>query len=119
MLPQFEMDKVSVIIKASLDTMIGGNIYEKWLVDGWTEQAVESVLGSLTKNDNTFKYIVTCVIMQKRGYGADLHTASSCSWDNPTDAYGSCIVRWENETMYCSVSVHGLRHECKRQLSAS
>lgn len=48
--------------------------------------------------------IVKCVIMQKCGAG--YHAASSCYWDNRTD--GSCTVRWENETMYISVSVFGL-----------
>ena len=55
----------------------------------WTNGVVESCLASLTKLQKPFKYIVTCVIMQKNGAG--LHTASSCYWDNSTD--GSCTVR--------------------------
>jgi len=101
---QFVMDEVSAIIKASLETVIGGNTYAAGRVNAWTAQVVEGVLGSLSKLDKTFKYIVTCVIMQKNGAG--LHTASSCYWDNSTD--GSCTVRWENKTMYCIVSVYGL-----------
>merc|ERR1719341_580787 len=101
---QFVMDEVSAIIKESLETVIGGNSYTGVKVNEWTAQVVESVLGSLSKLDKAFKYIVTCVIMQKNGAG--LHTASSCYWDNSTD--GSCTVRWENKTMYCIVSVFGL-----------
>ena len=52
-------------------------------VNQWTNGVVESCLASLTKLQKPFKYIVTCVIMQKNGAG--LHTASSCYWDNSTD----------------------------------
>jgi len=101
---QFVVDEVSTIIKESIETVIGGNAYSSSKVNNWTSQVVENVLGNLSKLNKAFKYIVTCVIMQKNGAG--LHTASSCYWDNTTD--GSCTVRWENKTMYCIVSVFGL-----------
>ncbi|KAB7494375.1 UNVERIFIED_CONTAM: hypothetical protein RMT77_000051 [Armadillidium vulgare] len=101
---QFVVDEVSTIIKETIETVIGGNAYASAKVNTWTSQVVETVLGSLARLNKSFKYIVTCVIMQKNGAG--LHTASSCFWDNTTD--GSCTVRWENKTMYCIVSVFGL-----------
>ena len=57
-----------------------------------------------TALNKPFKYIVTCVIMQKNGAG--LHTSSSCYWDNSTD--GSRTVRWENKSMYCIATVFGV-----------
>jgi len=101
---QFVVDEVSNVIKEAIETTIGGNSYTHAKVNTWTNGVVESCLASLTKLQKPFKYIVTCVIMQKNGAG--LHTASSCYWDNSTD--GSCTVRWENKTMYCIVSVFGL-----------
>ncbi|KAL0276334.1 UNVERIFIED_CONTAM: hypothetical protein PYX00_003924 [Menopon gallinae] len=101
---QFVVDEVSAIIKEAVENTIGGNAYQQNKVGQWTSLVVESCLGSLTKLQKPFKYIVTCTIMQKTGAG--LHTASSCYWDNNTD--GSCTVRWENKTMYCLVSVYGL-----------
>ena len=101
---QFVVDEVSNIIKEAIEACIGGNSYAHAKVSQWTNSVVESFLASLTKLQKPFKYIVTCVIMQKNGAG--LHTASSCFWDNSTD--GSCTVRWENKTMYCIVSVFGL-----------
>ena len=95
---------MSNIIKESIENTIGGNGYAHAKVSQWTNAVVESCLASLTKLQKPFKYIVTCVLMQKNGAG--LHTASSCYWDNSTD--GSCTVRWENKTMYCIVSVFGL-----------
>ena len=73
---QFVVDEVSNIIKESIEACIGGNSYAHAKVSQWTNSVVESCLASLTKLQKPFKYIVTCVIMQKNGAG--LHTASSC-----------------------------------------
>ncbi|KAK0087131.1 hypothetical protein PV325_009284 [Microctonus aethiopoides] len=102
--PQFVVDDVSKIIKEAIEVSIGGDAYHQSKVSQWTSNVVESCLGSLTKLQKPYKYIVNCTIMQKNGAG--LHTASSCYWDNASD--GSCTVRWENKTMYCIVSVFGL-----------
>lgn len=88
----------------AIESAIGGNAYQHSKVNQWTTNVVEQTLSQLTKLGKPFKYIVTCVIMQKNGAG--LHTASSCFWDSSTD--GSCTVRWENKTMYCIVSAFGL-----------
>ncbi|XP_065324512.1 dynein light chain Tctex-type 1-like isoform X3 [Gordionus sp. m RMFG-2023] len=101
---QFIVEEVSTIIKEGVENIIGGNTYLPTKVNQWTSNVVETCLARLTKLGKPFKYIVTCVIMQKNGAG--LHTASSCYWDNTTD--GSCTVRWENKTMYCIVNVFGL-----------
>lgn len=101
---QFVVDDVSKIIKDTIDTVISGNAYQQDLVQQWSATVSEQCLGALSKLKKSFKYVVTCSIMQKTGAG--LHTASSCYWDSATD--GTCTVRWENKTMYCIVSVFGL-----------
>ena len=101
---RFVVDEVSGIIKESIETTIGGGSYITTKVSTWTNSIVESSLASLTKLQKSFKYIVTCIIMQKNGAG--LTTASSCFWDKEMD--GSCTVRWENKTIYCIVTVFGL-----------
>lgn len=100
----FVVDDVSKIIKETVESTIGGNAYQNDKVNSWTGSVVETVLQVLTQLQKPYKYIVTCMIMQKNGAG--LHTASSCYWNNDMD--GSCTVRWENKTMYCIVSVFGL-----------
>ncbi|XP_068794690.1 dynein light chain Tctex-type 1 isoform X1 [Struthio camelus] len=79
----FVVDEVSNIIKEAIETAIGGNAYQHSKVNQWTTSVVEQTLSQLTKLGKPFKYIVTCVIMQKNGAG--LHTASSCFWDNSSD----------------------------------
>ena len=100
----FNVDEVSNIIKEAIQTTIGGSSYLTNKVSMWTNSIVESSLASLAKLQKSFKYIVTCIIMQKNGAG--LTTASSCFWDKEMD--GSCTVRWENKTIYCIVTVFGL-----------
>lgn len=100
----FVVDDVTNVIKESVESVIGSNAYQHNKINQWTSNVVEQCLSQLTKMNKPFKYIVTCVIMQKNGAG--LHTASSCFWDSTTD--GSCTVKWENKTMYVIVSVFGL-----------
>ncbi|XP_036398558.1 dynein light chain Tctex-type 1-like isoform X3 [Megalops cyprinoides] len=100
----FVVDDITAIIKDAVETTIGNNAYQHNRINQWTSSVVETSLNQLTKLGKPFKYIVTCIILQKNGAG--LHTASSCFWDNTTD--GSCTVKWENKTMYCIVSVFGL-----------
>ena len=85
----FVVDEVSNVIKESIEATIGSQSYQQAKINTWTSNIVEAILNSLTKLNKPFKYIVSCVIMQKNG--AVLHTASSCFWDNTTD--GSCTVR--------------------------
>ncbi|XP_078030260.1 dynein light chain Tctex-type 1-like [Epinephelus lanceolatus] len=91
-------------IMSAVEATIGGNAYQHSRVNQWTTSVAEQCLRHLSKLGKPFKYIVTCIIMQKNGAG--LQTASTCFWDNSTD--GSCSVRWENKSMYCIVSVFGL-----------
>ncbi|XP_045044882.2 dynein light chain Tctex-type 1 isoform X1 [Desmodus rotundus] len=79
----FVVDEVSNIVKEAIESAIGGNAYQHSKVNQWTTNVVEQTLSHLTKLGKPFKYIVTCVIMQKNGAG--LHTASSCFWDSSTD----------------------------------
>uniref|UniRef100_A0A8C6R8A9 Dynein light chain Tctex-type 1 n=1 Tax=Nannospalax galili TaxID=1026970 RepID=A0A8C6R8A9_NANGA len=97
-------DEVSNIVKEAIEGAISGNAYQHSKVNQWTTNVVEQTLSELTKLGKPFKYIMTCVIMQKNGAG--LHTASSCFWDSSTG--GGCTMRWENKTMYCIASAFGL-----------
>lgn len=97
-------DDVSNIVKESLDVVLQSQVYNPDKVGQWTNACLENCLKRLTSLNKPFKYVVTCLVMQKNGAG--LHTAASCFWDNATD--GSRTVRWENKTMYCICSVFGL-----------
>eukprot|EP00873_Tetraselmis_striata_P046500 jgi/Tetstr1/466764/TSEL_011234.t1 len=59
-----------------------------WLKVGqWTSACLDTCVKKLTALNKPFKYVVTCVVMQKNG---------------------SRTVRWENKSMYCICTVFGL-----------
>lgn len=100
----FVADDVSNIIKESIDAVLQNQQYSETKVSQWTSSCLEHCIKRLTALNKPFKYVVTCIIMQKNGAG--LHTAASCWWDSTTD--GSRTVRWENKSMYCICTVFGL-----------
>ncbi|NXF37501.1 DYLT3 protein, partial [Nyctibius bracteatus] len=97
----FNADEAHNIVKECIESVLGKADYNHNKVNQWTATIVEQSLTHLVKLGKTYKYIVTCAVMQRSGAG--LHTASSCFWDTTTD--GTCTVRWENRTMNCIVNV--------------
>nr|CAH8874776.1 unnamed protein product [Trichobilharzia regenti] len=79
----FVPEEVKNIVKEVIEAIVGSSSYSQSKVQLWTSTVIEQCLNQLTKLGKPFKYIVTCIIMQKSGAG--LHTASSCYWDNTTD----------------------------------
>ena len=69
-------DDVNDIIKESIDAVLGNAPYKHAFVGQWTNDVVETCVKRLAALNKPFKYVVTCVIMQRNGAG--LHTASSC-----------------------------------------
>jgi len=100
----FVVEDVQNIIKESIETTLQNATYHHSKVPQWTNNVVEQFLKRLTNLNKPFKYVVTCIIMQRNGAG--LHTASSCYWDNTSD--GSCTHMWQNKNMYCITTVFGL-----------
>lgn len=59
------------------------NMYNPKKVDDWTNQVTDNCLQGLQKLQKHFKYVVTCIIMQKNGAG--LHTSAGMFWDTKKD----------------------------------
>lgn len=81
---------------------------EKWhpkKIDGWVKDITEISLKSLSEMKKPFKYVVTCIVMQKTGAG--LSTGFTGLWDNTRD--GMVNVPFENETMHCITTVYFLK----------
>lgn len=100
----FVAQDVETLVKETITEILKQDAYNPDQVSQWTEHIVEEVLKKLTIRKRPYKYLVSCVIMQKNGAG--LHTACSCYWDATTD--GVAAVRWENRSMYCITTVFGV-----------
>uniref|UniRef100_A0A1A8I6U6 Dynein, light chain, Tctex-type 1 n=1 Tax=Nothobranchius kuhntae TaxID=321403 RepID=A0A1A8I6U6_NOTKU len=71
------------IAKDCFQTTIGESSYQHSRVNQWTTIVIEQCLGQLSSLRQPFKYIASCVIMEKTGAG--LQAANSCFWDTSTD----------------------------------
>eukprot|EP00696_Hemimastix_kukwesjijk_P019762 gnl/Hemi2/9129_TR3170_c0_g1_i1.p1 gnl/Hemi2/9129_TR3170_c0_g1~~gnl/Hemi2/9129_TR3170_c0_g1_i1.p1 ORF type:complete len:114 (+),score=36.73 gnl/Hemi2/9129_TR3170_c0_g1_i1:56-397(+) len=100
----FQEEDTKQIIKDACDSVLKDQLYTHTKVQQLTSNVVEAVLRRMTQLNKPFKYVVTCMILQRNGAG--LHTASSCYWDNAVD--GAATFKWENKSMYCIVTVYGL-----------
>mmetsp|Transcript_18367 Transcript_18367/g.49387 ORF Transcript_18367/g.49387 Transcript_18367/m.49387 type:complete len:111 (-) Transcript_18367:174-506(-) len=99
---EFVSEQVNEIAKSAIGKAIGNSQYNKDKVNGWCTQIIDDCLKELTKLQKSFKYIVTCIIMQKNG--SPLHTGSSLYWDTKTD--GLCCVQTGMDSMDCIVTIY-------------
>ena len=101
---EFVQEDVENIIKQSIVGVLNENSYQSKKVNEWTNQIVANCLKNLQELNRPFKYVITCIIMQKNGAG--MNTSCSLFWDTAKD--GMCKIPWSNLTMSCLVSVYGI-----------
>jgi dynein light chain Tctex-type 1 len=91
-------------IKQILTRIIGTRKYNASKISEWTDEITSSCLDKMKDISSNFKYIISCVIIQKKGAG--IHFESAAHWDTKSD--GDFIVREENESMVIVVTVYGM-----------
>mmetsp|Transcript_13451 Transcript_13451/g.12175 ORF Transcript_13451/g.12175 Transcript_13451/m.12175 type:complete len:122 (+) Transcript_13451:156-521(+) len=101
---EFSSEDVEVIIRAAIHNVLNETPYNSKKVNEWTNGIITHCLKELQTLNRPFKYIITCIIMQKNGAGCI--TTCSSYWDSKKDGY--CKVPWQNNTMHCIVTVYGL-----------
>jgi len=101
---EFSVEDVEAIVRQAIVGVLNQNQYNSKKVNEWTNSIVQNCLKELQAMARPFKYIITCVIMQKTGAG--LNTTASMFWDTAKD--GHCKVPWQNSTMHCLVTIYGL-----------
>lgn len=101
---EFSAEDVEVIVRKAIHVTLNDNAFNSKKVNEWTNGIVTNCLKDLQQLNRPFKYIITCIIMQKTGAG--LNTSASMHWDTTKD--GFCKVPWQNSTMHCILTVYGL-----------
>ncbi|XP_070297815.1 dynein light chain Tctex-type 3 isoform X2 [Salvelinus sp. IW2-2015] len=95
----FNSEEASNSVKECIQSIIGEESYRQDTVNQWTAKIVEQALTLLVKQTKSYKYIVSCAVMQKSGAG--LHTANSCYWDTVTDGVSSCgTLGWNHMSLH-------------------
>mmetsp|Transcript_2225 Transcript_2225/g.4973 ORF Transcript_2225/g.4973 Transcript_2225/m.4973 type:complete len:123 (-) Transcript_2225:85-453(-) len=105
-------DEVEKIVVDTLDGYLKDQAYAEENVPHWINYICETVMSKLNDTKKPFKYVVTCMIMQRNGAG--IHSATSCWWDAGND--GQLTYVWPrekskdvvNKSMWCIVTVFGL-----------
>jgi dynein light chain Tctex-type 1 len=109
----FDKEEAETIIKDIIIQVLGDSEYKGGeQATKWANSLIESCYKGLVKNGNqypgllnlnkAFKYVATCIIMQKAGAG--LTTTTATHWDKEHDDF--CKVKWENTTMTVLVTVY-------------
>ena len=73
-------------------------------VNYWCQQIMDQCLKEFHKMGKTFKYIITCFIMQRNGAG--YQSANTCYWDTKSD--GLISVTGEFPNMNCLVTIYAV-----------
>lgn len=98
-------DKITEDINNTVKQKLGQEKWQPKKVDAWTKDIIDSTLKSLAEMKKPFKYVVTCIIMQRNGAG--LSSSFSSLWDNMRD--GVFTVPFENEYLHCITTVYWLK----------
>ena len=107
----FSPEQVEALALEIVGTVLDGKLYDDHQVQGWIDEICSRITKDLVDMNKPYKYIVSCVIMQKNGAG--LHTATSCFWDGSND--NTATVRWPGEkkkdaVIQCICTVYGVAH---------
>lgn len=99
----FPQEDIETIVKNAITSTLSENMYNGKKVNDWINTIVDACLKELQSLNRPFKYVVTCIIMQKNGAGLD--TAASLFWDFAKD--GAVCIPWENSSVHAVVTVYG------------
>ena len=80
----------------------GTQQYEHNKAQGWINKICEQVMDKLIRFRKPFKYVVTCMIVQKNGAG--ISSATMALWDNMRDSLHS--VPYEGDHVHCITTVY-------------
>lgn len=97
-------EDVKAIAKDSIESTLRNQDFKSNMINQWCSTIIEECTKRLCALNKPFKYVSSCVIMQKTGAG--LHLAASTYWEQTTDS--STTVKWENTTIYAILSVYGV-----------
>ena len=107
----FSPEQTEALALEIIGSVLDGKSYDDQQVQGWIDEICSRITKDLVDMNKPYKYIVSCVIMQKNGAG--LHSVNSCFWDGSND--NSATVKWPGEkkkdaVIQCICTVYGIAH---------
>ncbi|KAL1936078.1 hypothetical protein VTP01DRAFT_212 [Rhizomucor pusillus] len=102
---KFSKDNTERLIRETIEaTLPPDTQYQHKQVPEWTSQIIEGCLKKLKESNKNYKYVVTCVIMQRSGGG--FYAGSTVYWDSAHD--GSATYQYESKNLFAIVNVFAL-----------
>uniref|UniRef100_A0A7S3IWY8 Uncharacterized protein n=1 Tax=Strombidium inclinatum TaxID=197538 RepID=A0A7S3IWY8_9SPIT len=101
---EFNSEEVQKIAQSAVEVVVKGDsniTFQKEKVNQWCQQIIEACIKDLAKLQKSFKYAVTCIIMQNNGSG--LQSAATAYWETKKD--GLISVQLGGETFFCIVTI--------------
>ena len=92
-------EEVEQIVKQKLQN-------ERWSakkVDGWSKDIIDAILKMLAEMKKPYKFIVSCIIMQKNGAG--LYSTAGSIWNETTDGRVNYVLA-DYEWLFCNTTVY-------------
>jgi len=107
----FVTEQVEQLSLEIIESTLKDKVYNDDLAQSWIDEICSKINKELIEMNKPFKYIVTCIIMQKNGAG--IHSTNSCFWDSAND--NSIQIKWPGEKkkdnqIQSIVSVFGVAH---------
>ncbi|GAA5796831.1 Tctex-1 [Helicostylum pulchrum] len=102
---KFNSEEVIAFIKETVERELGESDYSHAKVPTWNSTVIETILTKMKEDNKNYKYVVTCVILQRNGAG--FYAGSSVIWDKNND--NSAGYRHETKAMYAIINVFALR----------
>jgi hypothetical protein len=85
----FDVDNTTDIIRKIVEDILNTNEFNWESIDHWSRQIINSCQRSLSDIQNSFKIIITTMIIPKND--EIIHMSNACLWDFSVD--GSTIVK--------------------------
>ena len=79
----FPQEDVEKCIQDAVEQVLQNATWNEVEVPQWINDICEKSMKSLTDINRNYKFVITCMLMQKTGAG--VQTSLSCYWENNTD----------------------------------
>ncbi|CAD7937200.1 unnamed protein product [Amoebophrya sp. A120] len=102
-----KLEEIRAVTNRVVHETLQDSVYDQEKVNEWCETIVDSSLRGLNDLRRPYKYVVTCVIVEKAESGT--HTAATAFWDQENDGLWSAHIC--NSTLDCFTTVFWLRNK--------
>ena len=92
----FQPEEVEPLLNDVVAKVLANEVYDESKVATWVDRICDQSMQKLTQMNKPFKYVVTCILMQKNGAG--VHTGQSCFGTSRTTTARASRILWRRRS---------------------